>query len=46
MSDSNIGARKNRNIRDHLYLYIVYAIINSVIHGNEEPVDIQIYGVE
>ena len=44
MSDSNIGARKNRNIRDHLY--IVYAIINSVIHGNEEPVDIQIYDVE
>ena len=44
MSDSNIGARKNRNIRDHLY--IVYAIINSVIHGNEEPVDIQIYNVE
>ena len=44
MSDSNIGARKNRNIRDHLY--IVYTIINSVIHGNEEPVDIQIYDVE
>ena len=44
MSDSNIGAWKNRNIKDHLY--IVYAIINSVIHGNEEPVDIQLYDVE
>ena len=44
MSNSNIGARKNRNIRDHLF--IVYAVINSVINGNAEPVDIQIYDVE
>ena len=35
MSNSNIGARKHRNIRDHLF--IVYAIINSVINGNAEP---------
>ena len=44
MSDSNIGARKERNIRDHLF--IVYGIMNSVMHGDEEPVDIQIYDVE
>ena len=44
MSDSNIGARKNRNIRDHLF--VVYAIMNSVLNGNEGPVDIQIYDVE
>ena len=44
MSNSNIGARKHRNIRDHLF--IVYAVINSVINGKAEPVDIQIYDVE
>ena len=44
MSDSNIGGRKNRNIRDHLF--ILYGVINSVIHGNEECVDIQIYDIK
>jgi hypothetical protein len=44
MSNSNIGARKNRNIRDHLF--IVYGVINSVQNGNDDPVDIQIYDVE
>ena len=44
MSDSNIGARKNRNIRDHLF--IVYGVIHSVLNGSEDPVDIQIYDVE
>ena len=44
MSNSNIGARKHRNIRDHLF--IVYAVMNSVINGNDDPVDIQIYDVE
>ena len=32
MSSSNIGARKGRNIKDHLFL--IYGIINSVIKGN------------
>ena len=31
MSDSNIGARKHKNIRNHLF--VIYAIINSVIQG-------------
>ena len=44
MSPSNIGARKKRNIRNHLL--IIYGIINSVINGNEEPVDLQIYDIE
>ena len=44
MSDLNIVARKNRNIRDHLF--IVYAIINSVVNGNEEPVDVCAYDAE
>ena len=43
MTGSNIGARKERNIRDHLF--IVYSIINSVVNGNEGPTDLQIYDV-
>ena len=31
MSDSNIGARKKKNIRNHLF--IIHGIINSVIKG-------------
>ena len=41
MSDSNIGARKNKNVRNHLL--IVYGIINSVIRGGRGCVDLQIY---
>ena len=44
MSDSNIGGRKNRNIKNHLM--IIYGIINSVIHGNEDCIDVQIYDLE
>ena len=33
MSDSNIGARKDKNIRNHLF--IVYGVINSVLNGKE-----------
>ena len=32
MSDSNIGARRNRNIKNHLF--IIYGIMNSVIKGS------------
>ena len=32
MSPSNIGARKGRNIKNHLFF--IYGIINSVINGN------------
>ena len=41
MSDCNIGSRKKRNIKDHLL--IIHGVINSVIKGKEEPIDIQIY---
>ena len=36
MSPYNIGARKGRNIRNHLF--ILYAIINSFINGKEAPI--------
>ena len=44
MSDSNNGAWKQRNIRDHLF--ILYAVINSVIKGGEECIDIQVYDIQ
>ena len=31
MTDSNIGARKRRNIKNHLF--IIYGIINSMLKG-------------
>ena len=44
MSDSNIGARKDRNIRNHLF--IVNGVINHVIKDNQEPVDLEIYDIK
>ena len=41
MTDSNVGARKKKNIKNHLF--ILYGIINSVLKGESESVDIQIY---
>ena len=43
MSCSNIGGRKNRNIRDHLF--VINAIINDAIQNNQN-IDIQIMDVE
>ena len=44
MSDSNIGGRKNKNIKNHLF--IIYGIINSVIKGEANPIDVQIYDIQ
>ena len=44
MSNSNIGALKNKNVRNHLF--IVHGIINSVINGKSKCVDIQIYDIK
>ena len=41
MSDCNVGSRKKRNAKDHLL--IIHGIINSVVNGNEDCIDIQIY---
>ena len=43
MSFSNVGGRKHRNIRDHLF--VVYAAINDVINGNGASFDIHCYDV-
>ena len=42
MSDSNVGGRKNRNIRDNLL--VIYAIINDAVK-NKKEVDIQFYDI-
>ena len=44
LSDSNVGARQNRIIRDNIF--VLNAITNSVINGKEEPVDIQVFDIE
>ena len=41
MSCSNIGARKNRNIRDHLF--VVNAVLNHANQTKGDDIDIQIY---
>ena len=44
MSESNIGGRKGRNIRDHLF--VINGIINDVIKNkNQDDIDIQIMDV-
>ena len=40
ISDQNVGARKYRNIRDNIF--VLGSVINSVIHGNEHPIQIQV----
>ena len=41
MTESNIGARKKRNIKNHLF--IIHGIINSVLKGEGGCIDILIY---
>ena len=40
MSDSNVGGRKDKNIKNHVF--IINGIINDVINGKAEPIDIEI----
>ena len=44
LSDSNVGARKNQNIR--YYIFVVNAVTYSVVNGKEDAVDIHIFDVE
>ena len=43
MSFSNVGGRRNRNIRDNLF--VVYAAVNDVVHGKGDSFDMQGYDV-
>ena len=44
MSDSNIGARKARHSKNHLFL--LYGIVNYVLHEAKSNIDICIYDIE
>ena len=43
LTDANVGARKDRNIRDNLF--VLNAITNSVTNGSEKPCEIGIYDI-
>ena len=42
MTDSNVGGRRNRNIRDNLF--VIYAVINDTIKNKKET-DIHFYDI-
>ena len=44
LTDANVGARKNRNIRDNIF--VMNAIFNSMSKDNGENLDCQVYDVE
>ena len=44
LTDSNVGARRNRNIRDNIF--VLNAVTNAVVKGDADPVDVQVYDVE
>ena len=44
MSDSNIGARKHRTIKDHLL--IMHGTVHSIVAGKDESADIQVFDLE
>jgi hypothetical protein len=44
LTDHNVGARKCRNIRDNIF--VLGAVVNSVVNGKEGPIQIQIGAVE
>ena len=44
LTDSNVGARKGRNIRDNIF--VLQAILNSVKKETENGIDCQVYDIE
>ena len=44
LTDGNVGARRGRSARDNIY--VLCAIINSVINGNSAPIQAQIMDIE
>ena len=43
MSDSQVGARSNRGIRDHLF--VLYSIMHSIKKKEGKPIDIQLIDI-
>ena len=44
LTDCNVGARQNRNIRDNIF--VLNAVMHDAINGIKEAIDIVIYDVE
>ena len=44
MSCSNIGARKGRNIRDHLF--VINGVLNEALQRKDKNIDIQIVDIQ
>ena len=44
ISDSNVGARKGRNIRDNIF--VTNAIMNSIARRKLKDIDIAVYDIE
>ena len=44
LTDGNVGARKGRNVRDNIF--VLGAIVNSVINGKMPPIQISVTDVE
>ena len=44
LTDCNVGARKQRNIRDNIF--VMNAIMNSIRNNKEQAIDCQVYDVE
>ena len=44
LTDCNVGARKDRNIRDNIF--VINAITNSIRKGSEDSADFQVYDIE
>ena len=43
MSESNVGARRGRNIRDHLF--VMNGVINDIYNGKGEDAHISVYDI-
>ena len=43
LTDCNVGARKQRNIRDNLF--VVNGVINAVIQKDDKPIDIELFDI-
>ena len=44
LTDSNVGSRNNRNIRDHIF--VLNAVLNSIDEQCKDSYDIQVYDVK
>ena len=44
LTDCNVGSRKDRNIRDHIF--VLNAVLNSILEGDEDALDFQVYDVK